>query len=78
MNEPQFNQYIVPINLDAIEFWQWTAEDEEKPSQLHVMLSASPAHVTFVLRFKGPGTLDEIIWQLQQHRREIWGKEKRP
>ncbi len=78
MDQPEFNQYIVPINLDAIEFWQWSAEGEEKPSQLHVLLSAPDADVTFVLRFKGPGTLDEIIGQLKQHRREIWGKEKRP
>lgn len=44
-----------------------------KPSQVHLRIGTPPGRCG-VMRFKGPGTLDEVIDALVLHREDVWGK----
>lgn len=43
-------------------------------TQVHLHLCADGGSARFVLRFKGPDTLDRLIAALQDHRRDVWGE----
>ena len=45
-------------------------------TQVHVMLKLERVEHPMVMRFKGPGSLDQFIVQLITHRNRVWPKQE--
>lgn len=43
-----------------------------KPTQVHMRIGTSPGPF-FLVRFKGPETLDAVVDALLEHREHVWG-----
>lgn len=70
---PDADYYEVP---EKIEVFSWSPAPPSTPNakstQVHLHFGAQPGPV-FVVRFKGPGTLDRLIAALEEHRADVWG-----
>jgi len=72
-----------PVNLDQVAFadveeisvneWHRLPNGEGSPEQVHVWLKLKGLPYPFVIRFKRPGALDELITSLIVHRRGVFG-----
>lgn len=58
---------------DGFHVYSWcpTPEPTVPPTQVHLSADIGPAHVLW--RFKGTGTLDELIGALIKHRVDVFG-----
>lgn len=56
--------------------WHPTPEPTGLPTQVHLRFPLGDAKVVF--RFKGPGTLDNLIAALVDHRRDVFGEPGAP
>lgn len=61
---------------DSLDVFSWSPQPPGTPNakttQVHLHFSI-PSLGTLFVRFKGPGTLDELISALQKHRADVWG-----
>lgn len=69
--EEEKEQKLV-VDVEEITLANWMADLSEKPSQVHLIISTEHI-VDFVIRFKSPKTLDNIILDLIKRRSEVWG-----
>ena len=63
------------IKLDAIRVAEWhpLPDGLGDPTEVHVHLEIEHLpEMPMVMRFKGPGTLDQFILALAEHRRNVW------
>ncbi len=69
---PEAHYLEVPERVDV---FSWTPEPpgtpDAKSTQVHLHCGSPPGPV-FVMRFKGPRTLDQIIAALIKHRIDVW------
>ena len=59
---------------EGINVYSWSPSPPGVPglsTQVHMIVPMGPARVLF--RFKGPGTLDDLIAALRKHRADVWG-----
>ncbi len=63
--------------VEGINVFSWcpTPTPIVPPTQVHVHIEVGD-DMAFVLRFKGPATLDAIIAALQKHREDVWPSTK--
>jgi len=64
---------MYPLPIEAIHIAEWCPNpDRINPTQVHLIIELEDTDFTMTLRFKGTGTLDKIIYQLIEHRRNVW------
>lgn len=60
---------------EGLHIYSWSPSPpgapDAKSTQVHLHIPTGVA--TFVVRFKGPGTLDRLIAALQAHRADVFG-----
>lgn len=70
---PEADYYEVPERIDV---FSWSPDPagtaNVKSTQVHLHFGAEPGPI-FVIRFKGPATLDALMDGLAQHRADVWG-----
>lgn len=73
-----------PVNLAGSQFfevsrigvfeWHELEDGKGEPSQVHLELKIKGAEdTTFVVRFKSPHAVDQLIVALMTHRKAVWG-----
>ena len=60
--------------IDSIEVGEWhpLPDGQGQPTQVHMTVVIWGLDLPFVLRFKGPKTLDSVITALATHRGNVW------
>lgn len=64
---------------EGMDLFSWSPSPPGHPNpepctQVHVHFPVLEGRVRFVVRFKGPDTLDRWIDALIKHREDVWGK----
>lgn len=63
---------------EGFDVYSWSPEPPGtravKCTQVHLHIPIAGGAIRFLVRFKGPDTLDRFIAALQEHRADVWGK----
>ena len=72
-----------PINLEGVQFfdidsisvneWHRLPDGAGEPEQVHLWVEVKDFGYPFVVRFKSPEAVDELIVALMTHRKGVWG-----
>lgn len=64
----------IGIDIERFDVYSWCPDKVfTKATQVHLHLKAGDGII--VVRFKGPGTLDQLIAALADHRQDVFGAE---
>jgi hypothetical protein len=72
----------VPVNMAGVAFfeieslhvgsWCPLPDGKGEATQVHLHINVAGIPHPLVMRFKGPGTLDQFIDSLERHRADVW------
>ena len=70
---------FIGLEIEGLELCQWHPTPDpadSAPEQVHLIVNIGDKDLpiqSFVFRFKGPHTLDQLVDQMVAHRVEVWG-----
>lgn len=68
----QKNMAVLEVDEIRVASWSPDPEAVEPPEQVHLLIRVRGIVDPFVVRFRSPVALDELVAALQSHRDEVW------
>jgi hypothetical protein len=62
------------LEIEELRVGSWCPLPDGKgpATQVHMVIGVRGLDEPLIIRFKGPGTLDQLIESLQRHRADVW------
>jgi len=67
---------FVAIKSISVNEWHPLPDGQGKPEQVHLWIQMEDSDIPFVMRFKSPKPVDELIVALITHRNGVWPKDE--